>query len=82
MNDRDYLLIVHWTDYVANEWTEIVQCSNAADRERLDELAEKGRDNFGMTIMDVGISDVRPTLTSDEFFALDWGEWVGVKAEL
>jgi hypothetical protein len=78
MSDEQGTFIVHWTDYVANDWTEIVQGPYEETDRRLTELAERGVDDFEMKHFSVGNSSpvITPTKTTAEFFALDWAKWL------
>lgn len=69
---------VYWNDHVANEWSEIVRGPHDETERRLLDLAERGNTSgdFAMSILPVANDKVQPTLTTEGFFALDWGQWL------
>lgn len=85
-DDFDATFIVYWTDYVANDWIQAVRGPWAETERRLRNLAEKGKQDFGMTIIPAeGNSSkpltVSPITTVEEFFALDWAQWLDPEPE-
>lgn len=70
---------VWWTDFVANEWTEIVEGPWEDTEKRLRALAEAGAHagDFGMQVSTRFQDDRIPaTLTAEQFFGLDWAQWL------
>lgn len=78
-SERPVVFLVHWSDHVANAWTEAIVGPGEPTELRLEDLARTGRDTgrFSMVFFTLGDSTRRdltigPVISADEFFALDW----------